>query len=757
MEGSARVADGGVGAALRRLRTAAGLTQEGLAQRAGLSVRAVSDTERGLRTRLYPGTTARLAEALGLTGPDRERFAAVAHGVPASQGSVSTLVPLPRPASALVGRESDLAGLVGLLTGPDARLVTLTGPGGVGKTRLALAAAAACAASFPEGAAFVQLAGCRDTQAAGLAVATAVGANPAHGTVADLVCEAIGTRRMLVVCDTFEGVLEAAAILSEALRRCPGVVFLATSRSPLRLVAERLVRVGPLDAAAAAQLFRARAATVRPGVDLSAAEPLIADICECVQRIPLALELAAARVAHLQLADLRDRLSAQLGVLTGGPVDDDERHRTLEATVAWSSGLLDDAGREALAHLSVFDGWTLAGAAAALGRDPLPAVSALVDQSLAFVPDPAAAHGRYRMLDAVREFGSARLAAAGALGEARDRHADWFLAGAEASAGAMRHAGQREAHREAAADLGNLRLAFRHFEDSRRGTDALRLATALWMFWLWQGGFSEGRAWFRAALAATQGAAVRDADPSLAARARWGAGWLAYHQGDWAEARVHAAELARLAEGSEDTVEQRSALTLRGMLALADRRLPDAAHLLAEALAAARRLVPADPWILAVSTLNDGAGLTHTGWLDAAARRFAEARDLFAGLGDETYRARALRHLAAVRLLTGELASAERLLEESLAAETDAADQWGLAETLSGMAHAAASAHDARRAGALEARAGVVRHGLGVAQHPFDAILAERHLGPLRGSEEFMAGWAEGREEGGLVPAITPQ
>ncbi|WP_433875754.1 ATP-binding protein [Sinomonas atrocyanea] len=743
MEGSARASDRGVGAALRQLRTAAGLTQEGLAERAGMSVRAVSDTERGLRRRLYPGTTARLADALGLTGTERDRFAAVAHGPGAVRSPRTALGPLPQPVSELVGRQADLTGLVGFLTAHGTRLVTLTGPGGVGKTRLALAAAAECAASFPDGAAFVQLAGCRDAEAAGLAIATAVGDNPAHGTVTDLVCVAIGARRILIVCDTFEGVLGAAPILSEALRRCPEAVFLATSRSPLRLGAERLVRVGPLDPVAADQLFRARAAAVRPGVDLSGAGSVIADICERVQCIPLAVELAAARVAHLGLADLRDRLGAQLGVLTGGPVDDDERHRTLEATVAWSAGLLDDAGREALAHLSVFNGWTLAAAASALGHDPLPAVTALVDQSLAFAPDPATKSPQYRMLDAVREYGSGLLAAAGALGAVRDRHAAWFLARAEAAAGAMRHAGQRDAHRETAADLGNLRLAFQHVQDSGRGRDALRLATALWMFWLWQGGFSEGRAWFRSALAAEH-----DAGPSLVARARWGAGWLAYDQGDWAEARIHAAQLARLAEMSEAAVEHRNALTLRGMLALADRRLPDAAQLLADALAAARRLVPADPWLLAVSTLNDGAGLTHTGRLDAAAQRFGEARDMFAGLGDETYRARSLRHLSAVRLLTGDSASAGRLLEESLALVTDAEDQWGLAETLSGMALAAAAAHDARRAGALEARAGVVRHALGVARHPFDAIFAERYLGPLSGSDSFAAGWAEGRAEG---------
>lgn len=729
---------GALGPELRRLRTAVGLTQEDLAARAGLSVRAVSDAERGLRTRLYPGTTAQLADALGLAGGAREHFAATAQG----RAAGNRIIALPRPRSELVGRAAELRHVAGLLEDTETRLVTLTGPGGVGKTRLALAAAEEAAASFEDGAAFVQLADSEDAHAAGLAIATAIGANPAHGTVSDIVCDAIGERRMLVLCDTFEGALGAAEILGDALRRCPGVTFLATSRAPLRLGDERLVSVGPLAGGAAVRLFRERALQARPEGNLDGSEDVIAQICERVQGLPLAVELAAARVAHLGLADLRDRLGAQLAILTGGPVDDDARHRTLEATVAWSYGLVTAAGRRALAHLSVFDGWTLPAAAWVLGDDPLPGVSELVDQSLAIPPDPAAAPARYRMLDAMREFGAARLADAGDDETARDRHAAWFLAAAEASAGAIRRSGQHEAHRGLAADLGNLRLAFRRFGDTGRGAEALRFATALWMFWLWQGGFSEGRAWLRSALREAP-----DADPSLAARARHGAGWLAYLQGDWAEARLHTSALARLAEASGVAMERRNALSLQGMLALAERRLPEAATLLGEALATMRGFGPADAWLLAISELNDGVGLTHVGRIDDAAQRFSAARDRFAELGDETYRARSLRHLAAIRLLTGDVATTDSLLEESLAIESDADDQLGFAETLAGMAHSAGVVGDARRAGALEARAAVLRRALGVAQHPFDAILAEWHLGPLRGTEDFEEGRSEGLTE----------
>ncbi|GHG43397.1 hypothetical protein GCM10012320_07580 [Sinomonas cellulolyticus] len=733
------MADTGLGPELRRLRAAAGFTQEVLAERASVSIRAVSDAERGLRTRLYPDTTARLADALGLAGADRERFAAVARGrAPAGLG------PLPAPRTALVGRTDELRALAALLTEPG--LVTVTGTGGVGKTRLALAAAGEAAASFADGVAFVQLASCHDADSAGLAIATALGANAAHGSVTEVVCAAIGSRRLLLVCDTFEVVPHAAPLIAAALARCANLTVLAASRSPLRLGAEQLFPLDPLDEVSAARLFAERAASARRGADLTGSGALIADICERVQRVPLALELAAARVAHLGLADLRDRLSSQLAVLTGGSVDDDARHRTLESTIAWSHGLLDGPSRSALARLAVFDGWTLAAARALTGRDPLPEVSTLVDQSLVAAPGPADPHGRYTMLDSVREFGLARLVDEGAERAVRDLHAAWFLAAAESSAGAMRRSGQHEAHGNLAADLGNLRVAFRWFGASGHGEDALRLASALWMFWLWHGGFAEGRTWIRTALAA-----AHDADPSLRARAHWGAGWLGYFQGDYPEARIHASSLARLANASDSALEQRNALTLRGMVALADRRFDDAAGLLGEALAVAHRLGPDNPagadqsaWLLAISTLNDGVGLTHTGRIDEASQRFAEARERFAELGDETYRARALRHLAAIRVLAGEAGTARSLLEESLRAVHDADDRFGLAETLSGLAQLAGSGHDARSAGAFEARAAVVRQTLGVVQHPFDAILAERHLGPLRDSLEFRAGWAEG-------------
>ncbi|MEZ2387973.1 helix-turn-helix domain-containing protein [bacterium RCC_150] len=718
---------------LRRLRVASGLTQEALAQRAGISVRAVSDTERGIRIRLYPNTAERIAAAIGLADADRRAFATLAGD--ARGRSAGRRVTLPQPRTTLVGRTDDLAALDRLMCDPAIRLVTLIGAGGVGKTRLGLSAAADCAPSFDDGVAFVQLANCSDARSAALAIATAVGANAPKGTAEDLVCESVGTRKILLVCDTFEAALDAAPLVAELLERCPAATVLATSRSPLRLAAERLFVVEPLSVPAARELFAARVADTRPDTDLAGAGRLLDEICERVQRVPLAIELAAARTAHLGLPDLRDRLSSQLTVLTTGPVDD-ARHWTMEATIAWSYGLLVHEDREALERLAVFDGWNLAAAAYALDVDPLPSVSALVDQSLVSAPPPTAAHGRYRLLDAVREFGLARLGLSGHQGEARERQARWFLNAAEAASAAMRQSGQHSVHHDLEADLGNLRMAFQWFQATDNHGQALRLASSLWMFWLWQGGFSEGRSWLRSAL---DGAV--DANTHLQATARWGAAWLAYHQGDFAEAKVHTKALAALAEANGAAAERRNALTLRGMISLADSRFPESAEL----LNAARQLAEGsgDPWLLAVSTLNEGIGLTHIGIVNEAAARFAEARGRFADLGDETYVARTLRHLAAVALLKGEPDAARKFLGESSSMVETADDQWGTAETFEGLSHVAAAVGDVRRAGCLASRADALRRSLGVVPHPFDAILAARYLGPIRSTPEFINGWNE--------------
>lgn len=719
---------------LRRLRTAVGLTQEDLAERASISVRAVSDAERGLRARLYPGTAARIAAALGLAPLQSQAFIALAcrpsRGVPAGHSV------LPEPKAPLVGRAEALARLNPLLLDPATRLVTLIGAGGVGKTRLALAAAAECAPSFEDGAAFVQLADCQDATAAALAIATAVGANAPRGTVTDMVCEAVGERRLLLVCDTFERIPDAAPLIGELLERCRAVTVLATSRARLRLAAEHLVVVDPLDPPAARELFAARAAEARPGGSLAGRERVLDEICERLQRVPLAIELAAARTAHLGLSDLRDRLPSQLTLLTTGPVDD-MRHRTMEATIAWSYGLLDEAAQDALDELAVFDRWNLSAAEAVLGADPLPAVSSLIDQSLVSAPDPAAQHGRYWMLEAVREFGIARLAASGSERAVRERHARWFLETAEAASAAMRRTGQRNVHHETGADLGNLRLAFRWFQTTDQPAEALRLASSLWMFWLWQGGFAEGRSWLRSSLDRPG-----NASPQLLATARWGAAWLAYHQGDFAEAKIHTEGLAALAEASGNDVERRNALTLRGMIALAERRLPDAVAL----FDAARRVAEGvdDPWLLAISTLNDGLGLTHVGKAYEAIARFGEARDRFSVLGDETYVARATRHLAAAALLQNDPEAARRFLDESSSMVERADDQWGKAETLEGLAHVAAATGQLRHSGRLAGEAEAVRRSLGIVPHPFDAILAERHLWPIRAFPEFAEGWEEG-------------
>jgi len=739
-----------LGEAIRRHRESRGLTQESLAQLARISTRAVGDIERGLRRRIYPDTASGIANALSLDGPTRNDFLRLARGRP---GSLLRLVgELPMPLTPLVAREAEVRRLVALLEQKQVRLVTVTGPGGVGKTRVAIAASAAVASSYPDGVAWVELASCAAPDAVGLAIATVVGSNPRHGSVADLVRTSIGDRRILVVLETFEHVLDAAALVAEVVARCPNVTFLTTSRAPLRIQGEHVLLVEPLIVSAAAVLFLDRASAVRPDLDAPNAVAIAEDICGRVQGLPLAVELAAARARHVSLMVLSEQLDSQLAVLTVGDRDQPVRQRTMRDTVAWSHDLLDSSARTAFAKLSVLDGWNLEAAARVVEADVLAPLSTLVEHSLVRPPSPSDAHGRYAMLDVVREYAAHQRPRIDGAVELSDRHAGWFLEVAEAAAPAMRGRGQQAAHREVAADLGNMRVAFGWLRDDGRALDALRLSAALWMFWLWQGGFAEGRSWLRAALYADTGR-----EPQVTATALWGASWLAYFQGDYAEARVRTAALRSLAERTGSSVSRRNAVTMRGMLAMAERRFADAAAALDEALELAGNA--GDPWLRATSTLNAGAGVLYTGDVSRARRLFDIASHSFSELGDETYTTRAQRHLAACNLVAGNHAQAQTHLLASLHTSDLLDDRWGVAESVEGLAQVAASLGDVRRAAVLASYAARVRQRLGVVRHPFDEELARRFLSRVDGTPGWDTAWADATaslhdlaDELGIVP-----
>ena len=423
------------------------------------------------------------------------------------------LRPLPVDTTSLVGREQAIGELAGLLAGPGVRLVTLTGPGGVGKTRLALAVGERVGGRFGSGAVFVPLAGVTEPELVVGGIGRAVGADLA-GTGAPLqaLAEQLGDGAWLLILDNLEQVTGAARDLDELLARCPGVVMLATSRTVLGLRAEREYPVPPLPlpadptgmplpelmASPAVALFVDRARAVRPDFALTEANAAaVVAICRRLDGLPLAIELAAARTRLLDPGALLDRLSRSLDALGTGAVDLPERQRTLRATVEWSVGLLDDAERSLLEIMAIFTGgWTVEAAAEVAGLEEdraLDLTEALARHSLV-QPDRTEHGPRVRMLETIREFVAERLAARPDAAEVARRHAGYYRALAEQADRLLRGAGQREWAERLQAEAGNLAAAVRWYLAHDR-EPLPHLLRVLWLFWELRDHLGEVRTW----------------------------------------------------------------------------------------------------------------------------------------------------------------------------------------------------------------------------------------------------------------------
>lgn len=753
-----------LGPLLRKYRVAAGLTQEQLAERSGVSARTISDVEREVRPGVYRDTAGRLAEALGLNEEAREIFERAAReGAwrgPRRDEKVTT-AGLPRPSTRLIGRHREVA-VVSAALDDGVRLVTLTGPGGIGKTRIAIEAATAVWKRGRHSVFFVPLGEAGSASFVGSTVAATIGVTSPEAPTPEAIADHLGGEPTLLALDTFEHVIEAAGFVADLITRSTALQVLVTSRERLHLSGEHEVAIPSLELPMSAwerpaeevlrnpatRLFVDRARAARSDFALDEERALvIRDICTRLEGLPLAIELAAARVRHLPLESLRARLDDRMAILRGGPRDLPARQRAMRDTIAWSYGLLSPQEQDLLRRLGVFAGsWTLQAAAWVAEASPeetLERMSALADKSLVSVADDVPGEARYRTYDVIRDFALEHLKDEGDLDTVRGRHAEFHLRLAEEAEPELGGAAQGDWIRRLEFEHPNLRAAVDWLIEVRDGDRALRLAGALWQFWRRQGYVAEGRVWLRRALGL-----AGSSSEGARAKALWGAGWLAFVQGDYTQGEAISSELLEVAAARVNPMDERNALTVLGMIMMARGNYAEALEPFERSLEICRAL--GSSWMLATSHLNLGMAKMHAGDLEGARERIARAHDLYVELGDEHFGARCVNYLGVVSLLGGNPHAARDAFLGSLNTFWDLQDTQGTAESLEGLAaaYAAAGEAEATRAAFLAGAADRLRERLTAKPYAFDEAALRPYIASARealGGSEWRRSWEMGR------------
>ena len=659
-----------------------------------------------------------------------ERFAAGGQAAAAAPPPAGGRGPRPLPVSttSLLGRERAIEEVAGLLESPEVRLVTLTGPGGVGKTRLAVAVAERLRDRFGAGTVFVPVDAVTDPRMVLAAIGRMTGAGLAGtGSPVEALAETFGDGTWLLILDNLEQVVAAAPDLAELLARCPQVAIVATSRTVLGLRAEREYPVPPLplpaDPAAvplqdleswpAVALFVDRARAVRPGFALTEGNAAaVAEICRRLEGLPLAIELAAARTRLLDPPALLDRLAASLDALGTGAVDLPERQRTLRATVEWSVGLLEDAERSLLEVAAVFTGgWTVQAAAAVAGVEEdraLELSEALARHSLIYL-DSTHLGPRTRMLETVRAFMAERLAVRPDAAEIGRRHAGYYRVLVERADRPLRRAGRDEWLQRLDAEAGNLAAAVRWYLAHDRGP-LPHLFRILWLFWAQLDLAREARSWVEHLLAA--GTLDLQAGAELAVVAAV----LAVNTGDDAAALAGRQRLAPLLAGISDPfLHAASQLAMAWSLPITG----DFDGALREVTVALEELRGQnEPVYTAIAAFTAGSLETTLGRYDDAARHLREARDLAERVAGAWLAAASRMQLGILAVLRGSLEEARPLLEEALDLSLAARSTQFVALCLAGYAWLAFAEDDPQRAARLEGAADGLRRRVGLAAWP---------------------------------------
>jgi predicted ATPase len=714
---------------------------------------------------------------------------------------------LPAQLTPLIGREQEAVAVCTLLRRPEVRLVTLTGTGGIGKTRLAVQVATEVLADFPDGVSFVSLASISDPTLVLSTIAQVLDVKES-GTrpFLDLLTADLRNKHLLLCLDNFEHLLPAAPQLTDLLRACPHLAILMTSRAVLHLQGEHifpvpplvvpdLTRLPPMDTLpdyAAVTLFLQRAQAIQPTFQITStnARPL-AEVCIRLEGLPLAIELAAARISLFPPQALLPRLRNRLTLLVGGARDLPLRQQTLRGTIAWSYDLLEEAERRLIRRLSVFVGGctleaveAICNAQGDLEVDVLDAVARLVDKSLLRQEVQADGEPRLLMLEIIREYAVERLAESGETEALRRRHATFFLAMAEQSERKLRSAEQSTWRRRLVVEYDNLRAALRWTLESQEAEMGLRLAGALLLFWRFCNRLREGRSWLEQVLA-QPGAQGRTPARAKALRA---AGAMAYYQGDFPEAHrlFEASVMVSREIGAAGKLELAQALLMLGEVALLQGNSSAAKELAGEGLQVCQEV--GEAWVIAMALRLLGKATGELGDLMAARslleesaaqlrvigdRRylmmpvdalgmlalrqgdyagarahFEETLSVAQEMGDEPFIANALTHLGTVAFRMGDYPQSAALYQQSLALNREQGNKDGIVEDLAGLAAVASLLGQPERAARLFGAVEALREVSGIRLSPLRRADDDRSVEGIRAyldEATFAAAWKEGR------------
>jgi non-specific serine/threonine protein kinase len=755
------------GELLNGYRGCANLSQEELAEAARLSVRTISDLERGIIAVPHASTVQLLADALGLVGAERAAFERAARRRDTQVQHLRPPNNLPLALTSFIGREQERARVLELLR--QSRLLTLIGAGGCGKTRLALQVAgdlltAGGAGEYPDGIRLVEYAALADPALVPQATATVLGVREMPGqSMTEALISHLSSKRLLLILDNCEHLIAACAELAGALlHTCRQVRIVATSREALRIDGEQTWRVPslsipdtrelPLEQIAeyeAVRLFVERAQATRADFTLSASNvETVVQICRRLDGIPLAIELAAARLSALSLDTLAARLDDRFSLLTTGSRTALPRQQTLRATIDWSHDLLDEQERTLLRRLAVFAGGWSPGAAEAVcagngagGGTPLAVgavltlLAGLVNKSLAQLDDGRDV-ARYRLLETVRQYCWERLERAGEMQALRDRHLVWCVSFAEEAAPALTGQEQRQWLAQLEREHDNLRTALQWASESAKAEPGLRLAGALWRFWYMRGYVTEGRAWLDRLLALIPDAGER-VDPAIHALALNGAGVLAQAQDDYSRAALLHDLCLSVRRSLGDVYGIAGSLNNLGLVAQSQGNYARAAVLLEESLSLFRP--NGSPWTIATVLSNLGGAALHQGEYERAAALHQESLALRRELGDQQGIATSLSTLGLVAMHLGDYARAETLCEESQALFEGLGDTRGIATEL-------------RQLGDLARRRGLRAHALDLYKR---SLAMHQEVGDRWGIATCLDGVAGIAREQGQVAGAT--